>query len=220
MTKSHFYDDVSVPQALSKGGWDIKLSALIMGFANLANKQIIKGILFLATEVVFLIALVTQVIPAFGNLITLGTKEQGMATKTVNGVEIAVAVEGDNSMLMLIFGLASIIFCLVFAYIYWCNLKSARNLYVIKRDNTKIPSFKEDLATLANGRFHMTLMAIPMIGVLLFTILPLIYMISLAFTNYDHNHLPPKSLFDWVGFTNFGNILSGRMAGTFFPVLS
>ncbi|HEM6115738.1 sugar ABC transporter permease [Streptococcus pluranimalium] len=220
MTKSHFYDDVSVPQALSKGGWDIKLSALIMGFANLANKQIIKGILFLATEVVFLIALVTQVIPAFRNLITLGTKEQGMATKTVNGIEIAVAVEGDNSMLMLIFGLASIIFCLVFAYIYWCNLKSARNLYVTKRDNTKIPSFKEDLATLSNGRFHMTLMAIPMIGVLLFTILPLIYMISLAFTNYDHNHLPPKSLFDWVGFTNFGNILSGRMAGTFFPVLS
>ncbi len=220
MTKSHFYDDVSVPQALSKGGWDIKLSALIMGFANLANKQIIKGILFLATEVVFLIALVTQVIPAFRNLITLGTKEQGMATKTVNGIEIAVAVEGDNSMLMLIFGLASIIFCLVFAYIYWCNLKSARNLYVIKHDNTKIPSFKEDLATLSNGRFHMTLMAIPMIGVLLFTILPLIYMISLAFTNYDHNHLPPKSLFDWVGFTNFGNILSGRMAGTFFPVLS
>ncbi|WP_341931521.1 sugar ABC transporter permease [Streptococcus pluranimalium] len=220
MTKSHFYDDVSVPQALSKGGWDIKLSALIMGFANLANKQIIKGLLFLATEVVFLIALVTQVIPAFGNLITLGTKEQGMATKTVNGIEISVAVEGDNSMLMLIFGLASIIFCLVFAYIYWCNLKSARNLYVIKRDNTKIPSFKEDIATLSNGRFHMTLMAIPMIGVLLFTILPLIYMISLAFTNYDHNHLPPKSLFDWVGFTNFGNILSGRMAGTFFPVLS
>ncbi|EPZ42549.1 hypothetical protein HMPREF1228_1916 [Streptococcus pyogenes GA41345] len=62
----------------------------------------------------------------------------------------------------------------------------------------------------------MTLMAIPLIGVLLFTILPLIYMICLAFTNFDHNHLPPKSLFDWVGLANFGNVLSGRMAGTFF----
>lgn len=59
-----------------------------------------------------------------------------------------------------------------------------------------------------------------MIGVLLFTILPLIYMICLAFTSYDHNHLPPKSLFDWVGLANFGNIFNGRMAGTFFPVLS
>lgn len=73
---------------------------------------------------------------------------------------------------------------------------------------------------MANGRFHMTLMAIPLLGVLLFTVLPLIYMICLAFTNYDHNHLPPKSLFDWVGFSNFGSIFNGRMAGTFFPVLS
>lgn len=123
-------------------------------------------------------------------------------------------------MLMLIFGLASLIFCLVFAYIYWCNLKSARNLYLFKQKGQKIPSFKEDLATLTNGRFHMTLMAIPLIGVLLFTILPLIYMICLAFTNFDHNHLPPKSLFDWVGLANFGNVLSGRMAGTFFPIFS
>lgn len=220
MTKSLFYEDVSVSEALSKGGWDIKLSAIVMGFANLANKQIIKGLLFLGSQFVFLIAFFSQVIPALTGLVTLGTQEQGMTTKTVNGIKLAVAVEGDNSMLMLIFGLASIIFCLVFAYIYWCNLKSARHLYVIKRDRGKIPSFKEDIATLSNGRFHMTLMAIPMIGVLLFTILPLLYMISLAFTNYDHHHLPPKSLFDWVGLTNFGNILTGRMAGTFFPVLS
>lgn len=56
MTKSLFYEDVSVSEALSKGGWDIKLSAIVMGFANLANKQIIKGLLFLGSQFVFLIA--------------------------------------------------------------------------------------------------------------------------------------------------------------------
>ena len=76
MTRSLFFEDVSVTEALKKGGWDIKLSAIIMGFANLANKQIIKGLLFLGTEIAFLISLVTQVIPALGGLITLGTKEQ------------------------------------------------------------------------------------------------------------------------------------------------
>src|SRR3712207_8481751 len=86
---------------------------------------------------------------------------------------------------------------------------------MLRSEGAKIPSFKEDFVSLANGRFHMTLMAIPLIGVLLFTVLPLIYMICLAFTNFDHNHLPPKSLFDWVGLSNFGNVLSGRMAGTF-----
>lgn len=220
MAKSVLYDQVSVPQAFKEGGIDIKLSFLIMGFANLVNKQFIKGFLFLISELAFLMAFVTQVIPAIKGLITLGTNTQGMQEKVIDGVKFQVAVEGDNSMLLLIFGLASLIFCLVFAYIYWCNLKSARNIYVLKKEGQKIPSFKEDFLTLTNGRFHMTLMAIPLTGVLLFTVLPLIYMICLAFTNYDHNHLPPKSLFDWVGLTNFGNILTGRMAGTFFPVLS
>lgn len=211
---------MSMKDTFQKGGIDTKLSFVIMGFANLANKQITKGLLFLISEILFLIAFVNQVIPAFHGLITLGTKQQGLTTKTVDGIKVQVATQGDNSMLLLIFGLASIIFCLVFAYIYWCNLKSARHLLELKKQGKPIPNFKEDFKTLTDGRFHMTLMSIPMIGVLLFTILPLVYMVSLAFTNYDHNHLPPKSLFDWVGFTNFGNVLSGRMAGTFFPVLS
>lgn len=220
MNHTNLKKQVSVSEALKNGGWDIKLSAIIMGSANLVNKQFIKGTLFLISEIAFLIAFVTQIIPAIKGLITLGTQTQGMVTKVIDGIKMQVAVDGDNSMLMLIFGLASLIFCLVFAYIYWCNLKSASHLFELKNKGEKIPSFKDDFKTLANGRFHMTLMAVPLIGVLLFTILPLIYMICLAFTNFDHNHLPPKSLFDWVGFTNFGNIFSGRMADTFFPVFS
>lgn len=220
MNHTNLKKQVSVSEALKNGGLDIKLSAIIMGFANLVNKQFIKGTLFLISEIAFLIAFVTQIIPAIKGLITLGTQTQGMVTKVIDGIKMQVAVDGDNSMLMLIFGLASLIFCLVFAYIYWCNLKSASHLFELKNKGEKIPSFKDDFKTLANGRFHMTLMAVPLIGVLLFTILPLIYMICLAFTNFDHNHLPPKSLFDWVGFTNFGNIFSGRMADTFFPVFS
>lgn len=210
----------SLKEVFQQGDLATKLSFFIMGFANLKNKQLTKGLLFLLSEIVFLITFVYQVIPALQGLITLGTKQQGLTTKTVDGIKIQVATQGDNSMLMLIFGLASIIFCLVFAYIYWCNLKSAAHLLDLKEKGKKIPSFKEDFKTLADGRFHMTLMSIPMIGVLLFTVLPLVYMVSLAFTNYDHNHLPPKSLFDWVGFVNFGNVFSGRMAGTFFPVLT
>ncbi len=220
MNNNYLFDSVSVKEAFQKGGLETKLSFLVMGFANFANKQIVKGSLFLSSQILFLIAFFSQIIPSIKGLITLGTKSQGMVTKEIDGIKMQVAVEGDNSMLLLIFGLASLIFCAVFAYIYWCNLKSARNLYVLKREGEPAPSFKEDFKTLANGRFHMTLMAIPLLGVLLFTILPLIYMVTLAFTNYDHNHLPPKSLFDWVGLTNFGNIFTGRMAGTFFPVLS
>ncbi len=74
-----------------------------MGLANLKNKQIVKGLLFLISEILFLITFVYQVIPAVKGLISLGTQEQGMTTKTVDGIKIQVATQGDNSMLMLIF---------------------------------------------------------------------------------------------------------------------
>ncbi|GAJ61383.1 cyclodextrin ABC superfamily ATP-binding cassette transporter, membrane protein [Streptococcus parauberis] len=214
------YESVSMKEVFSKGNLVIKLSFLIMGLANLLNRQIIKGLLFLVTEILFLISFFTQIIPALKKIITLGTKTQGVQTKVIDGIKMQVVVNGDNSMLILIFGLAAIIFCLLFVFIYWTSLKSTRKIYLLKKENQKIPSFKEDFMTLTHERFHMTLMAIPMLGVLLFTVLPLLYMVSLAFTSYDHKHMPPKSLFDWVGLANFGNVLNGRMADTFFPVLS
>ena len=78
-----------------------------MGLANLVNKQFTKGLLFLLSEIAFLAAFVIQIIPALQGMISLGTQEQGEAVKEVNGVKLTVQVAGDNSMLLLIFGLAS-----------------------------------------------------------------------------------------------------------------
>lgn len=108
MTQSSLPQQVSVIEALKNGGFDIKLSTLIMGFANLANKQFVKGTLFLISQIVFLIAFISQVIPSFLGLISLGTQTQGVVTKKIDGIDIQVTVDGDNSMLMLIFGLASL----------------------------------------------------------------------------------------------------------------
>ena len=41
-------------QAFKKGNAITRLSAIILGFGNLAGKQIIKGILYLAMEVSFI----------------------------------------------------------------------------------------------------------------------------------------------------------------------
>ena len=45
-------DRYTVGNALTKGGATVKLSALVMGLANMAHKQIIKGLIFLAIETV------------------------------------------------------------------------------------------------------------------------------------------------------------------------
>lgn len=39
-----------------------------------------------------------------------------------------------------------------------------------------------------------------------FIILPLVFMILIAFTNYDRNHQPPGNLFTWVGLQNFKDV--------------
>ncbi|PGE36641.1 sugar ABC transporter permease, partial [Bacillus cereus] len=85
-----------------------------------------------------------------------------------------------------------------------------------KREGKHIPTNKEELASLLDEKLYATLMAVPLIGVLAFTVLPTVYMISMAFTNYDRLH---ATAFSWTGFQAFGNVLTGDLAGTFFPVL-
>ncbi len=62
---------------------------------------------------------------------------------------------------------------------------------------------------------------IPLLGLLIFTVMPLIYMILMAFTNYDVNHQPPGNLFDWVGLENFKTLLGSteKLSQTFWPIL-
>ena len=204
-------------ELFKQGDLPTKLSFLFMGTANLCNKQIPKGLLFLGSEILFFFWLIRNGVTALAMLQTLGTKKQGLVYNEDLGIE--VLQKGDNSMLILLFGIAAILTCAMMIYLYIVNLKSARKLYELKQENKPIPTTRDDLRSLLNERFHATLMTIPLLGVLLFTILPLLYMISIAFTNYDHNHLPPKQLFTWVAFKNFSNVITGDMASTFFPVL-
>lgn len=215
--KKSYGQQMTFRELFKEGDVATKLSFVVMGAANLANKQYLKGLIFLFSQIAFFYWLIRNGLRALAMLATLGTRAQGLVFDERLGIE--VLQEGDNSMLLLLFGIAAIVICVLLVGLYVINLKSARNIHELKQVGKKIPSTMDDLASLLNERFHATLMTIPLLGVLLFTVLPLLYMISIAFTNYDHTHLPPKNLFTWVGFVNFGNVISGNMADTFFPVL-
>lgn len=78
----------------------------------------------------------------------------------------------------------------------------------------------EDLKSLLHENLHRLLMTPPMIFIGALTILPLIFMICMAFTNYSKidNHL---MLFDWVGLDNFKALFdsSSILGSTFWSVL-
>ncbi|MGM9885809.1 MAG: carbohydrate ABC transporter permease [Lactococcus sp.] len=210
---------VTFREVWKEGDIFTKLSFFFMGLAQLKNKQWLKGIIFLLTEIVFVAWLVINGINTIYLLGSLGeVKKGGLHFDASQGVYERTAA--DNSMLILLFGILALIVVVVVAYLYYVNLKSVRHLYILNKEDKHIPTTMEDLASLLNERFHTTLMFIPLAGVLLFTILPILYMVSLAFTNYDNSHQWPAFGFSWVGLENFGNILTGQASGTFFPVLA
>ncbi|MBQ2675956.1 MAG: sugar ABC transporter permease [Clostridia bacterium] len=202
-----------------QGNFHTRLSFVIMGSANLFNKQITKGLLFLLSQIIYTVFMLTAGVRWIAGLITLGTKEQGSVYDPEVGFNVTVA--GDNSMLFMIYGVMAIIITAVFLIIYYANLKSAYAVQSVVLKGKNPPSFKQDLKSLLDERFHFTMMSVPILGILAFTVLPLIFMILIAFTNYDRAHQPPGNLFDWVGLTNFKAMLwqNDLLAGTFFPVL-
>jgi len=195
-----------------------KLSFAIMGLYHVIHGQVMKGLLFFLLEILVIFFMGTAGVQNLLGLNHLGTEQQGWIFDKELGIERLV--QGDNSMLLLIYGIVALITIIVFICFFISYIRSMKSLAQLVLKQQPIPNFKEDLRSLLDSRFHITLLSIPGIGVLLFTIMPLVYMISIAFTSFDHTNLPPKNLFTWVGFKNFENILTGRMSETFLPVLT
>lgn len=209
----------SYKNAFVKGDFATKLSFLLLGVSNLVRGQIVKGLIYLAAEVGFIVYMATTGIKSLAGLITLGTSTQGWVFDEALGID--VITQGDNSMLILLYGVVAL-FLIIFFVIVWCSgVKAAYESQQLKAAGIKLPGLKEDIAEHFDGKLHKTLLTLPMIGAFLLTVLPLVYMILVAFTNYDNGHQPPGNLFTWVGLDNFKIILAsgGAISKTFWPVL-
>ena len=226
----------------AKGNWAVKLSFLIFGMGNLFYGQILRGVLFLLFEIVFLAYMFVPV-PGMESGIgtywlqkgqwfqygaTVGT-EQGYMDKVevipgFGGVD--TWIPGDDSVKVLLYGLLTIIFIVAFVWTWRLQVKQCRICMDITASGRKVKSGKDDLKSLVDDQFHKTLLALPVAGIVFFTVLPLIYMVLIAFTNYDFNHDGYANLFSWVGLDNFNNMFSGegvddvQMRTTFGEILS
>ena len=191
----------SVGNALTKGDVFTKLSAVVFGLGNIVRKQYVKGVALLALEIAFFVFLFTNGITCLSKLPSLGDQKQGKVL--VDG--FWEYTQGDNSVVILLYGVCTVVLCLLFVYLWTVSLKSAYKAECLAREQGKAPSLGDDLRELTNAKVHRLLMFLPTLGILVFTVLPLIFMISMAFTSYDRNHLV---LFDWVGFDNFAKVFS------------
>lgn len=209
----------AVKRVLTEGDGAAKLSLVIMGAANLKRKQFFKGLLFLFTELAFIIYMINNGISALQGMITLGTQTQGWVFDEALGID--VLAEGDNSMLMLLWGVFAWFLIVGFIFVWRANLKSALEVQELEAHGKKIPKLTDDVKAYLDTKFNRTMLALPILGVLAFNVLPLVYMILAAFTNYDNAHQPPGNLFNWIGLDNFFTVLGsgGLISQTFWPVL-
>ena len=215
---SEFATPYTVGNALTKGGATVKLSALVMGLANMAHKQIIKGLIFLAIEIAYIAYMVNAGAYYISMLPSLGWRKQEEVFNEQK--QIYEYVAGDQSVLLLLYGVITIAITVLFIYM-WCeNLKSGYKAECLSKAGKEINSFGKDVKDLFDKNLHKTLMFLPLMGIFIFTVLPLLFMIPMAFTNYSvkGDHLV---LFDWTGFASFGQVLGlgGKLGKIFWRVL-
>jgi len=210
---------VEIATTFTKGNWAVKISFLIFGFGNFYYGQFLRGLLFLVFEIVFI---GYMLVPsggiywlAKGNWFktgsTIGTVQGGFVYDPIFDTD--VWTPGDDSVKVMLYGLLTIMFIVAFIYTWRLQVKQCRICMDITARGKKVKSGKDDLRSLVDDQFHKTLLALPVTGIVVFTVLPIIYMVLVAFTSYDAAHDGYSNLFSWVGLTNFNELTNFGKGG-------
>ncbi len=218
-----------IGRTFKRGNAAVRLSFFVFGVGNLYYGQILRGLLFLLFELVFI---AYMLLPSggiywlskgnwFRKGMTVGTQQGGFKYDPVYDTDVWTA--GDDSVKVLLYGLLTILFIIAFIYTWRLQIKQCRICMDITEKGKKIKSGKDDLRSLLDDNFHKTLLALPLTGIFVFTVIPIIYMVLIAFTSYDAAHDGYSNLFSWVGLEHFNELLdfgTGGLGLAFGEVLS
>jgi len=190
------------------------LSIISMGLGQIYNRQYIKGLIFLFIEACGIWYFGQNLQRALWGVVTLGDTPRNVASKPI--------VEGDNSIIILIQSLITLLFFVIFITIYIMNIRDARKTGESRDRGIQPNNMKQSIRYVLDYKFAQAFLTLPGLGVLLLTIMPIIFMVMLAFTNYSApNHIPPAKLVDWVGFNTFKELLTLKTwSHTFYGVLT
>lgn len=191
--------------AIKKGDIATKLSFVFCGAGNIVYRQFAKGFLFLGVELLYILYMILAGFNHIYMLPSLGWLTQGEVYNEAKG--IYEYTQGHNSVLILLWGVITLFVTVLFVLFWRNSVRSAYKAQCLTKEGKHVNSFKEDIKDLFNGNLQNLLMTVPLVGIIAFTVLPLIFMISMAFTSYSKIN-DKLVLFDWVGLENFKKVLS------------
>ena len=190
------------------GDWKTRMSYFVMGFGNIARGQVLRGLLFLTMEVVFIVYMALAGVNWLSQLPSLGV--MGPEKNVYDPIlDQYTTIYHDNSFKILLYGVLTIFFIVAMIYTWRLNVKQNKIAQQILASGKKLKSGKDDLRSLVDDQFHKTLLSLPLFGIVVFTVMPIVFMILVAFTNYDSmNDGYVTNLFDWVGLDNWNKMLT------------
>lgn len=152
-----------------------RLSYVVMGLGPLFRGQIVKGTAYLGLEILFFLYLFRFGFHYLSRITTLGTVETTKIHRKT--------VYGDNSFLILLFGILTIVVIAAFLFVWRMNVRENMLEEAALKQGRALPENRKVLGSLLDRHFDKTLLAVPVLGIFIFTVLPLIFMICVAFTN-------------------------------------
>ncbi|MDT2047270.1 sugar ABC transporter permease [Priestia aryabhattai] len=160
--------------------------SIIPGLGQLYNRQFFKGMFFLLLSSAFIITFKDLVNEGLWGIVTLGTKPFR-----------------DHSIFLLVQGIIALLLLIGGACIYAFNLYDAYQNGKKKDEGRTVHSLKEQYHNLVDNGFPYLMISPGFFLLILVVIFPIIFMVLLAFTNYNLYNSPPARLVEWNGFNNF-----------------
>ena len=199
--------------AFVRGDLFVKLSVLWWGAGYARRRQYVKALLMTLLEagvIAFSVLISFKYVPKFPTLGTVqAEKVFNMATMKNEWNDF------DNSFMILLMSLFSFVVWIFAAVVMMRSLVNCYRLQQADERGEHINSFPEDFRVYIGEKFPITMLTLPAVGIVIFTMIPILLLIFVAFTNYDQHHMPPNQLFTWVGLQNFRSIFGGTMGSTF-----
>lgn len=213
------------------GSIGTKLSHFIFGAGNFYHGQIIKGFLFLILQVgiILFMVLCPEINGTpYGWKALVNLQLGGQEVGTEFNPETGTRTPPTDDNLRLLFGIVTIAVIIIYFIVWYTNIKSSFKADLDVKQGKKASSFKQDCSELLDSKFHILMLTPTMIAALIFTILPTVFMICIAFTSYnvvDMSATDTPNLFYWTGVKNFVDMFAGssqlayEIQGRFIPVL-
>ena len=187
----------------------VKASMIVMGTGQLMYHQWVKGFLYLAVLIAAILYFILTGVSDVIGFFTLGTVE----------ADPWLGTQGDDSVIMLLRGLFSFLVMIAVVLVYRSNVRDIVECDKKVHMGKELPAFGKAVSIFLDRKFYIVALALPVAGVLVFQVIPIVFMILIAFTNYGGDIVPPK-LVDWIGIGNFTKILAlSDIKNTFFKIL-